>query len=393
MRTNRWAADSLLAGLLGLTPGALSLVVLYNMRHTDPAALLFVPVLVTLHAAVALRRTAPELSFAVVASALALQVLVVPTPLVSDVMFPVAVYSVSAYGRRSWGLVALGVGLAGALVGAVRFTGGVTGLDVLALLAGFMAATVLAAWGLGSFRRVREQYVWALEERARRAEADREDRARHAALEERTRIAREMHDVVAHSLSVVVVQAQGGAYAARTDPDAAARVLDTIATTARAALTDMRGLLGVVRGSDNGAAPAGEAPQPGLADLAALLDRTRAAGLPVHWTESGHPHPLAPTAGLAVYRIVQESLTNTLKHGGPGAAAMVGFDWQAAALAVTVADDGHGVAGPRPDGGHGLVGMRERLAVFGGGLEAGPRPGGGFQVRARLPYAHAMGRA
>jgi signal transduction histidine kinase len=350
---------------------------------------------VVLHAALALRRTAPEVSFALVAGALAVQVLALPIPLPSDVLFPVSVYAASAYGRRPWGLAALGVGVVGALVGAVRFaTGSPAGLVVAALSAGFMAAAVVAAWGLGSFRRVREQYVQALEEGARHAEAEREERARHAALEERTRIAREMHDVVAHSLSVVVVQAQGGAYAARADPEAAVKVLDTIAATARSALTDMRGLLGVVRGSDTGGGPAGEAPQPGLGDLAALLDRTRAAGIAVHWTQSGHPRPLTPTAGLAIYRIVQESLTNTLKHGGPGAAATVGFDWQQAALAVTVADNGHGVGPGRTDGGgHGLVGMRERLAVFGGALELGPRPGGGFQVRAWLPYARTMGRA
>jgi signal transduction histidine kinase len=211
-------------------------------------------------------------------------------------------------------------------------------------------------------------------------------RERGLVLDERARIAREMHDVVAHSLSVIVSQAQGGAYVAGSQPERAARALETIAETGREALADMRGLLGVLRADPDAAAPAPEDPQPGLADLPELVARVRAAGLPVELTETGTPRRLGAATGLAAYRLVQESLTNTLKHGGPAARAEVRLQWTDEELAVTVTDDGDGPASTGA-GGQGLVGMRERAAVVGGRAEAGPRPGGGFAVTARFPAA------
>jgi signal transduction histidine kinase len=394
VRARHWVTDLVLAGFLALTLGSMSAgLVLTVDAGTLAFPYLALPLLVLLHGALVLRRTAPELSFVAITAALALQVAVWPFPLPSDALFPVSLYAIAAYGRRPWGLAGLAVGLLGALLGTLRFSFAQDmsrdDLVIVALGFGFMVSAVVAAWGLGAFRRVRTQYVEALEERARRAEEDREERVRRAAADERARIAREMHDVVAHTLSVVVVQAQGGAYAARTDPARAAGVLETIATTARTALTDMRGLLGVVRDG----APRDEAPQPGLGDLGQLLEQTRAAGLRVSFADSGTFRPLAPTAGLAVYRVVQESLTNTMKHGGPRASAALRLDWQADGVMITVADDGVGPPAGPDGAGHGLVGMRERFAVFGGHVESGARHGGGFGVRAWLPYERATGRA
>lgn len=228
-------------------------------------------------------------------------------------------------------------------------------------------------------------------------------------LDERARIAREMHDVVAHSLSVIVSQAQGGAYVAASRPERAVLALETIAETGREALADMRGLLGVLRADGTGpagpypatpagpdpatpaaaarpAAPAG--PQPALADLPDLIGRVRAAGVPVELGGSGTPRRLGPATALAVYRLVQESLTNTLKHAGPDARADVRLVWTEEELTVTVTDDGYGQT-PGPGGGQGLAGMRERAAVVGGQVSAGPRPGRGFAVEAHFPVGRS----
>jgi signal transduction histidine kinase len=214
-----------------------------------------------------------------------------------------------------------------------------------------------------------------------------------AASNERSRIAREMHDVVAHTLSVVVAQADGGRFVAKKDPAAAVRALETIADVSRDALTEMRGLLGVLRESD-GEAELG--PQPTLGDIPTLVSSVRDGGLEVSYVTTGTPRPLPIGAGLAVYRIVQEALTNVLKHAGPKVTAYVQLQWKPDALEVTVSDDGRGAAaratGGTATGGTGLEGMRERATVLGGTLSAGPRRGGGYVVRARLPLAPRMGR-
>jgi len=206
-----------------------------------------------------------------------------------------------------------------------------------------------------------------------------------AASDERARIAREMHDVVAHTLSVVVAQADGGRFAAKKDPAAARRALETIAEVSRAALTEMRGLLGILRDTDT---DADLGPQPTLDDIPSLVASVRAGGLDVSYVTTGTPRPLPIGAGLAVYRIVQEALTNVLKHAGPKVTAYAQLRWLADALEVTVSDDGRGAAArsvAAGAGGTGIEGMRERATIFGGTLTAGPRRGGGFVVRARLP--------
>jgi signal transduction histidine kinase len=200
--------------------------------------------------------------------------------------------------------------------------------------------------------------------------------------EERTRIAREMHDVVAHAMSVMVVQAGAARTVMNKDTDEATAALERIEDTGRMALAEMRRLLGL-QGSDEETPPL--TPQPGLEGLDVLLERMRASGLPVEAVVEGTPRDLPPGVDLTAYRMVQEGLTNALKHAGE-AHARVLLRYGAEALEVEVADDGRG---PPPDGvrpgAHGLIGMRERVALFGGSLETGTRPGGGFLVRARIP--------
>ncbi|WP_062465248.1 sensor histidine kinase [Demequina soli] len=247
------------------------------------------------------------------------------------------------------------------------------GLAVIAV-----AATAVAAV-LGVRLAVERRRFAAL---ARARERDGEAALALAASNERARIAREMHDVVAHTLSVVVAQADGGRFAGRTDAAAALQSLDTIADVSRSALAEMRALLGVLRDGDGEAALG---PQPALADIPALVAQMREGGLEVSYVTTGTPRPLPVGAGLAAYRIVQEALTNVLKHAGPHVTAFVQLRWEDDALAVAVSDDGRGAAARGDGAGLGIAGMAERATVFGGTLTAGPRAGGGFLVRARLP--------
>jgi signal transduction histidine kinase len=208
---------------------------------------------------------------------------------------------------------------------------------------------------------------------------DRELAAREAVTAERARIARELHDVVAHHMSVMVVQAGAARAVADTDPTAAAEALRQIEGSGRAGLTEMRRLLEILKSDDPDGA---RAPQPGLDRLDDLLDGMRATGLPVEAVVEGSPRPLPQAVDLSAYRIVQEALTNTLKHAGE-AHARVLLRYRPDALEIEVADDGRGAL-ESDGGGQGLIGMRERVQLFGGTLESGPRPGGGFVVRARL---------
>jgi len=204
--------------------------------------------------------------------------------------------------------------------------------------------------------------------------------AEQATAAERSRIAREMHDIVAHHLSVIVLQAAG----ARASGRPAEATLEKVENSARQALSETRRLLGVLRDPDD---EAGLAPQPGIGDLDALAAGVQAAGLPVHLVIEGNLAALPATVDVSVYRIVQEALTNVLKHAGPAQADVtIGFGQDAVTIEVT--DDGTAGPGQRAQvGGHGLAGMRERAAAFGGELAAGPRVGGGYAVRARLPLS------
>jgi signal transduction histidine kinase len=247
----------------------------------------------------------------------------------------------------------------------------------------FPSAVALIAWLCGRAVRARALLTEELHEAAIRAEEAHASEAQRAMAEERRRIAREMHDVVAHSVSVMVVQAGGARRIIDRDPDRAAQAAAQIEYAGRAALVEMRRLLGLLHAGEGETGAL--APQPSLAELDALVDRSRAAGLPVEVRVLGERRPLPAGIDLAAYRIVQEALTNTLKHAG-AAPTEVHLRWGEDELELEILDrGGDGTARNGTGGGHGLVGMAERVRLYGGELEAGPRPAGGFRVRARLP--------
>lgn len=246
----------------------------------------------------------------------------------------------------------------------------------------FPALILLTGWFVGRLVHGRASVARRLEAQTRQLEREREELAQAAVLRERSRIARELHDVVAHSVSVMVVQAGAARRVLPRSPEESASALRTVQDVGREALEDLRRTLGFLRPA--GAAPMRE-PAPGLDRLDELAERARRAGLPVAVRVEGEPWALSPALSLAAYRIVQEALTNTIKHAG-GAHAAVELRWRPDALELDVRDTGAGPSpAPLPSSGQGLVGMRERAALAGGTLEAGPVRGGGFRVRARLP--------
>jgi signal transduction histidine kinase len=320
----------------------------------------------------------------VVASGLAGAALGLP-PFFEGPAILVAVYSVAAYGRRWVSLAGLAVaelGLAALQLTSFEFAE-IEGLAPVGSM-GILAA----AWLLGHFAHNYRAYAARLEERTAELERAREELARRAVTEERLRLARELHDVVAHAMSVIAVQSGVGAHVADSRPREVGKALAAIEVTSRAALIELRRLLGVLR--QDGDPQASLAPVPGLANLEGLLAEVAEAGLAVRLRVEGAPAPLPAGVDLSAYRIVQEALTNVVKHAGP-AHAQVTIRYRDHEVAVEVIDDGPGVAAVAADGrrgtGHGLIGMAERVAVFGGDLEVGPRPGGGFRVAARLPLA------
>jgi signal transduction histidine kinase len=226
-------------------------------------------------------------------------------------------------------------------------------------------------------------YLEFVVERAARLEYERDQQARLAAIAERNRIAREMHDIVAHSLSVLVALSDGAALTNPTNAGEATEAMRQASTVGRQALAEMRRLLGILR--DDAPADAPLEPQPGLGELDVLLDQVRAVGLAADLTTAGEPRPLPATEDAAAYRIVQESLTNALKHARGATRVAVAVEWDRDMLRVDVRDDGRS----QPEGaarpGHGLLGMSERVALFGGDVQAGPMPGRGWRVTARLP--------
>jgi signal transduction histidine kinase len=256
-------------------------------------------------------------------------------------------------------------------------------------------STLLAtavAWLAGDNLRQRRLRWAAMEERARLLEREREDRDRAAVVAERLRIARELHDVVAHSMSVIAVQAGVGRHVIESDAAAARDALAVIESTSRGALTEMRRMLGVLRQGDEAAMH----PMPGLADIPALVAETRRTGLGVAVESTGALADVPAGVDLAAYRVVQEALTNVLKHGGPVAHVTVACS--EGRVELEVADEGRAERPSRqdsrgreidvaPGAGQGLIGMRERVELYGGTFEAGSRPGGGFRVHATLPYA------
>jgi signal transduction histidine kinase len=247
------------------------------------------------------------------------------------------------------------------------------------------SATYAAAWGLGIYARSRREYTNVIEERASLLEREREVRAREAVADERARIARELHDMVGHALNLIVIQSGGAQRVFESRPELVRDSLAAIESTGRQALTDMERMLGMLRATD--ATEEALSPQPGLSDVEVLAARVSEAGLPVEVTVEGTPAALPSSVDLSAYRIIQEALTNAIKHAS-AAHAGVNIRYGADSLELEIVDDGQGVSRESVSnngGGRGLIGMRERVALFGGELSAGPRPGGGFRVHARLP--------
>ncbi|MET7944080.1 sensor histidine kinase [Streptomyces sp. NPDC005302] len=352
------------------------------------------PIAFFLCVVVALRRRMPEKMLVLAAVMGFVQLVVDVEVMTADFAMLVIIYTVAADGARWASRFALAGGLCAGTLAQLRWPANESGALGGVLIAIFQTVPFALAWVLGDSIRTRRAYLAQLEERAARLEKEREAQAKVAVAAERARIARELHDVVAHNVSVMVVQADGAAYVMDTAPDQAKKALETISGTGRQALAEMRRLLGVLRTGEH--QEGGEyVPQPDVEQLDDLIEQCRVSGLPVDFKVEGTPRPLPSGVELTAYRIVQEALTNTRKHGGPNAGASVRLVYFDDGLGLLVEDDGKGAPhelyeeGGADGQGHGLIGMRERIGMVGGTLDAGPRPGGGFRISALLPLKPA----
>ncbi|MFG2087936.1 MULTISPECIES: sensor histidine kinase [unclassified Spirillospora] len=331
-----------------------------------------------------LRRTFPRAVFATVALISCVQCLLGVVPVQANMAVLMGLYTVTAGYSLRWGLAAVLITEAGAVMATFRYP---SGADDMKYAFAMLTVLVAGTWLLGLHMRTRRAYLRSVEERAERLERERDNEVKVAMAAERARIARELHDVVAHNVSVIVVQADGASYAIDTDVGRARQALETISSTGRLALAEMRRLLGVLRENDDAGV---FAPQPGVAELDDLIEQVRASGVAVTFETDGTP-AMSEGRQLTVYRIVQEALTNTLKHAGPRVTVAIRLRYAEGALEIRVDDDGRGAAAPDDGRGHGLAGMRERVAVYGGEVRAAPRPGGGFEVVARIPVREEVG--
>lgn len=376
----RWGFDVLVA----LVAGASALPYLFHDNsHPPPAA---VPVLAVLVTPLVVRRIfpVPVLVWLVLAS--------VVSGAWNDHVIPgfallVAMYTVASMRPRRDALVAAGVLEAVVVVAAVHVSGADFWYGAI-----FVSGLIGAALGLGLYVSTRRAYLAELHDRTERLERERDQQGALAAAAERARISREMHDVVAHHLSVMVALSDGAIAASARSPERGIEVMRTVSATGRRALADTRRLLGVLR--QNPSADERQdvlQPVPDLAELDGLLDRVRAAGLPTTFEVRGGAASGVPAGvQLTVYRLVQEALTNTLKHGGTGVHASVRLTYLRDEVQLDVCDDGAGASAPTPVGvGAGLAGMRERVHAYGGDISAGPGRSSGWQVSARLRLGEA----
>ncbi|MCX4676310.1 sensor histidine kinase [Streptomyces sp. NBC_01433] len=356
---------------------------------------LLVPVAMGLCTVVALRRRAPEKMLLLSILVGVVQLVLGIRPSLANFAMLVIIFTVATVGERWASRLALVCSLGAAGLAQLRWPEGNTNTWVQSVVVAIiMTVPFVLAWVLGDSMRTRRAYFDQLEERAARLEREREAQSKVAVAAERARIARELHDVVAHNVSVMVVQADGAAYVMDAAPDQARQALETISSTGRQALAEMRRLLGVLRTGDT--RESGEyVPQPDVEQIEDLIEQVRQTGLAVDFKIEGTPRPLPSGVELTAYRIVQEALTNTRKHGGPDAGASVRLVYFDDGLGLLVEDDGRGAAhelyedGGADGAGHGMIGMRERVGMVGGTLDAGPRPGGGFRISALLPLKPA----
>jgi signal transduction histidine kinase len=382
LRNNPFKVDLAAAALLFLAFGPVYLVADRLDLFLVSCGLMF---------PLAWRRVRPVAAAAAIAAVCLVQWGSAIEPVVGQLAVPLIIHAVAAYGPSWAGRSVLALGLAGGVMLTTRYftspaESGVLGLTIGAVYTVLTWLLVLFSWTLGDLTKVRRLQLQTLSDRARRLEVEHQQERTLAAADERSHIAREMHDIVAHSLSVIITQADGARYAAAANPELAPQALETIAATGRSSLAEMRRLLGVLRREDK----ASTRPLPGLDDLDELFLGFRTAGLQLRFEQTGTARrQLPPGAELTAYRVFQEALTNVLKHAGPHARARATIQWQPRGLQLDVHDDGRGPGDAGPGGGNGLRGMEERISLYDGSLRAGPASGGGFEVSAFIPYTEA----
>ncbi|MDO5535297.1 MAG: sensor histidine kinase [Propionibacteriaceae bacterium] len=379
-----WVADGILAVSVFLVS-----IVPYIIAVSPPidyASLVALSASFTLP--LALRRHAPLAMLALCSLAGIFQLALVPVPTAALLAVPIVAYSVARWVPGTWARSVVVVGAFASVLGPMRWVAGYApnpSADIL--FWGACLGAVLTPYAIGRRSRevaeARAQQVRAAEERYTLLLAEREQQTQLAEASTRAMIARELHDIVAHSLSVMIVQAEGGRAAAPRKPEVAAEALDTIAETGREALHEMRRIVGVLRAQPGASEPATYAPTPTLADIPELVSRTSDRAT---LTVRGQAVPVPQALELTLYRVAQEALTNFLKHAGPDAHAQVTLAYTDDAITVDVIDDGDGIEDPTDGGGNGLRGMYERVTSMGGTLMAGPRAGEqGFRVTAIIP--------
>jgi signal transduction histidine kinase len=372
----RWVFDVLVT----LLAGATAVPDLYhNAIHSPPGVGMMIAVLALMVAPLVVRRIWPIPVFGVVAAASIGAALWYRHLLYGPALL-IAVYTVAALRSQRAALVCAGLLEIAVVVGLVLLAGPKWWSDAI-----FLSGMVAAALGLGLYSATRRAYLAELHDRADRLERERDQQGALAAAAERARIAREMHDVVAHHLTVMVTLSEAAAAASASSPERAAEVMRSVSATGRRALADTRRLLGVLRQRPGQDPAAALAPVPDLTQLDALIEEVRSAGLQTTLHVHGRAPDVPAGVQLTVYRLVQEALTNTLKHGGTGARATVYVRYLPGELRVDIDDDGAGATAPHPAGvGGGLIGMQERIHAYGGDVRAGPRRPGGWNVSARL---------
>lgn len=397
-RSQRWVRDHPLVIDVGfaLLVFGVELVDLLASSNTpengnEPDA--FAIVLVTLGAmALIMRRQRPILTMVAVSAVMVLFYIRDYGSFMSIVGLA-AFYAIAAHAsrrRRAWIVMAVA---ACVLIGLAFITllDRPTGFNYSGAAA--MSTYICVSTIVGVITRHREQIFMRAEARAEQAEADRAQAEERAATQERLRIARELHDVVAHGMSVIAVQAAAAQEITHHDPDRAVELMKTVESTGRESLNEMRRMLGVLRNPDGAKSDVGtgRSPQPSIANIDEIVEHCSDAGLPVELTVAGEPTQLSPGLELTVFRITQEALTNVLKHGGDAARADVELSYGEGSIAVRVTDTGRGLVASAngPSAGNGLVGMRERVELYDGSLTAGPKRGGGYEVNAVLPLANA----
>lgn len=363
-------------GAIGLAYGPYTAWHLFTLSFFQTAPLVF-------------RRRYPWITVLVVIAAHLVQVVTYSGFLPSQFSVPILLYTIAVYGKRWQSLATLTAGIIGASLVTTRMFDRYTpsewiSFDRIISFVG-LSLIVLVSWTFGDLARTRRLAMESLRDRANRLELERQYERDLAASDERNHIAREMHDIVAHSLSVIITQADGARYAATKDPQIAIETLKTVSDTGRSSLREMRRLLGVLRTDES----AENRPLPTLLDIEDLVSTTRRSGLETQlFVEGSARRELPAGAELTAYRCVQESLTNVMKHAGANAIAKVMLVWSGKGLEIQVTDNGRGAGSLTQEGaGQGLRGMSERVALYDGATKAAPLAGGGFQVTVFIPYS------